>query len=79
MRAIVGTGSACGELLLTVPDLHARDKRGCQALNYALGSQMASGEKSPSSSTDRPRAALRFQAAELVEDLMVHLRRQMKE
>jgi hypothetical protein len=40
--------------------------------------RMASGEKSPTSSTDRPRAALRFQAAELAEDLMVHLRRQMK-
>jgi hypothetical protein len=40
--------------------------------------RMAGGEKSPTSSTDRPRAALRFQAAELAEDLMVHLRRKMK-
>lgn len=32
----------------------------------------------PTATTDRPRAALRFQAAELAEDLMVPLRRQMK-
>jgi hypothetical protein len=36
MRAITGTGSACDELLLVVPDLDARDKRGYQALDYAL-------------------------------------------
>ena len=40
--------------------------------------RMASGQKPPTSSTDRPRAALRFQSAELAEDLMVPLRRQMK-
>jgi len=40
--------------------------------------RMGSGQQPPTSSTDRPRAALRFQAAELAEDLMVPLRRQMK-
>ncbi|MGK5063952.1 DUF4062 domain-containing protein [Janthinobacterium sp. LB3P112] len=40
--------------------------------------RMASGKQAPTSSTDRPRAALLFQAAELAEDLMVPLRRQMK-
>ncbi len=40
--------------------------------------RMGSGQNPPTSSTDRPRAALRFQAAELAEDLMVPLRRQMK-
>lgn len=40
--------------------------------------RMGNSQQAPSSSTDRPRAALRFQAAELAEDLMVHLRRQMK-
>lgn len=40
--------------------------------------RMASGQKSPTCSTDRPRAALRFQPAELAEDLTVPLRRQMK-
>jgi hypothetical protein len=39
--------------------------------------RMGSGQR-PTSSTDRPRAALRFQATELAEDLMVPLRRQMK-
>jgi hypothetical protein len=38
---------------------------------------MASGEKSPTSSTDRPGAALRFQTAELAKDLIV-LRQHMK-
>ncbi|MDB5797711.1 MAG: hypothetical protein JWP36_1613 [Paucimonas sp.] len=40
--------------------------------------RMAGGQQPPISSTDRPRAALRFQAAELAQDLMVPLRRQMK-
>jgi hypothetical protein len=40
--------------------------------------RMANGQQQPISSTDRPRAALRFQATELAEDLMVPLRRQMK-
>lgn len=40
--------------------------------------RMSSGQQPPTASTDRPRAALRFQAAELAEDLMVPLRRQMK-
>lgn len=40
--------------------------------------RMGGGQQHPTSSTDRPRAALRFQAAELAEDLMVPLRRQMK-
>lgn len=40
--------------------------------------RMGSGSNPPTSSTDRPRVALRFQAAELAEDLMVPLRRQMK-
>lgn len=40
--------------------------------------RMASGQHTPTSSTDRPRPALRFQATELAEDLMVPLRRQMK-
>ena len=40
--------------------------------------RMGNGSKLPTSSTDRPRAALRFQATEIAEDLMVHLRRQMK-
>lgn len=40
--------------------------------------RMASRQQPPTTSTDRPRAALRFQAAELAEDLMVSLRRDMK-
>jgi hypothetical protein len=40
--------------------------------------RMASGQQLPSSATGRPRAALRFQAKELAEDLMVTLRRQIK-
>lgn len=40
--------------------------------------RMGNAQLRPVSSTDRPRAALRFEAAELAEDLMVHLRRQMK-
>lgn len=40
--------------------------------------RMGGGQAPPTSSTDRPRAAVRFQAAELAEDLMVPLRRQMK-
>jgi hypothetical protein len=40
--------------------------------------RMSNGQKPPTSSTDRPRAALRFQAAELAEDLIVPLRRQMR-
>lgn len=40
--------------------------------------RMNSRQQPPTTSTDRPRAALRFQAAELAEDLMVSLRRQMK-
>lgn len=40
--------------------------------------RMNGAQQRPTSSTDRPRAALRFQAAELAEDLMVPLRRQMK-
>jgi hypothetical protein len=39
--------------------------------------RMGNGQR-PISSTDRPRAALRFQATEIAEDLMVPLRRQMK-
>jgi len=40
--------------------------------------RMGNGQERPTSSTDCPRAALRFQATELAEDLMVPLRRQMK-
>ena len=40
--------------------------------------RMGQGQTPPVSSTERPRAALRFQAAEIAEDLMVPLRRQMK-
>lgn len=40
--------------------------------------RMGNSQQLPISSTDRSRAALRFEAAELAEDLMVRLRRQMK-
>jgi hypothetical protein len=40
--------------------------------------RMGSSDKPPTSSTDRPRAALLFQTSELAEDLMVPIRRQMK-
>lgn len=40
--------------------------------------RMSSGQQPPTSFADRPRAALRFQSAELAEDLLVPLRRQMK-
>lgn len=40
--------------------------------------RMASAQRPPTSSTDRPRAALRFQATEFAEDLMVPLRRKMR-
>lgn len=40
--------------------------------------RMFGGDKLPMSATDRPRAALRHQATEIAEDLMVPLRRQMK-
>lgn len=40
--------------------------------------RMGNGQQPATSSTDRPRAALRFQATELAEDLMVPLRRHMK-
>jgi hypothetical protein len=40
--------------------------------------RMGNAQQLPISSTDRPRPALRFEAAELADDLMVRLRRQMK-
>ncbi|MES3021071.1 MAG: DUF4062 domain-containing protein [Pseudomonadota bacterium] len=40
--------------------------------------RMGNAQQPPISSTDFPRAALRFDAAKLAEDLMVRLRRQMK-
>lgn len=42
------------------------------------GTMRMGNARQPISSTDRPRVALRFQATELAEDLMVPLRRQMK-
>jgi hypothetical protein len=42
------------------------------------GSMRIGNAQQPISSTDRPRASLRFQATELAEDLMVPLRRKMK-
>jgi hypothetical protein len=42
------------------------------------GTMRMGNAQQPISSTDRPRASLRFQATELAEDLMVPLRRQMK-
>lgn len=49
-----------------------------QDANPNSGTMRMGNAKQPLSSTDRPRAALRFQATELAEDLMVPLRRQMK-
>jgi hypothetical protein len=42
------------------------------------GTMRMGNAQQPISSTDRPRASLRFRANELAEDLMVPLRRQMK-
>lgn len=49
-----------------------------QDANPNSGTMRMGNAKQPVSSTDRPRAALRFQAIELAEDLMVPLRREMK-
>lgn len=40
--------------------------------------RMGGPAHAPTSATDRPRAALRFQSTEIAEDLMVPLRRQLK-
>lgn len=49
-----------------------------QDANPNIGTMRMGNAQQPISSTDRPRVSLRFQATELAEDLMVPLRRQLK-